>query len=209
MSDLLFELLAAYGVPILALTTFASCIALPVPSSLMMLAGGAFVATGDLSVAPVAGGAFAGAVLGDQVGYALGRRGGAWLDRTLATRPKRARLYTRARDFTQNRGGPGIFLTRWLFSPLGPYANLAAGAGRLDWLRFTLWGAAGEAVWVAIYVGLGLSFADNLSQGAEVASQALGFLAALGVTVFLGFWLLRAARRHRRETQSGPSAENS
>ena len=197
MTDWLFELLAAYGVPILALTTFASCLALPVPASLAMLTAGAFTATGDLALAPVAGGAFAGAMAGDQAGYALGLRGGRWLDGTLAARPKRARLFTRARDFTQRRGGPGIFLTRWLFSPLGPYANLAAGAGRLNWLTFTAWGAAGEAIWVSLYVGLGLTFADNLAQGAEVASQALGFLAALGLTIFLGFWLARVIRRSR------------
>ncbi|QDC09357.1 DedA family protein [Oceanicola sp. D3] len=197
MTDWLFELLAAYGVPVLALTTFASCLALPVPASLAMLTAGAFVATGDLALAPVAGSAFAGALLGDQAGYALGKRGGTWLDTSLAQRPKRERLFTRARDFTQRRGGPGIFLTRWLFSPLGPYANLAAGAGRLNWLKFTLWGAAGEAAWVGLYVGLGLTFSDDLALGAQVASQGLGFLAALGVTVFLGLWLLRAARRNR------------
>lgn len=49
MSDTLLQLLATYGAPLLALTTFASCLALPVPSSLMMLAAGAFVASGDLS----------------------------------------------------------------------------------------------------------------------------------------------------------------
>ncbi|MFY0633215.1 MAG: DedA family protein [Vannielia sp.] len=196
MSDLLFELLAAYGVPILACITFLSCLCVPVPSSLLMLTGGAFTATGDLSLAPVALGAFSGAVLGDQMGYQLGRGSGAWIDRKMASRPKRQHLFARARDFTLNRGGPGIFLTCWLFAPLGPYANLAAGASGMRWLTFTLWGLAGEAVWVGIYVGLGRAFAQNLALGAQIAGQALGFLAALGLTLFLGLWLLRLARRN-------------
>ncbi|SIN85615.1 DedA family protein [Vannielia litorea] len=197
MSDLLFELLAAYGVPILACVTFLSCLCVPVPSSLLMLTGGAFTATGDLSLAPVVLGAYGGAVLGDQTGYQVGRRGGAWLDRTVASRPKRQQLFTRARDFTLNRGGPGIFFTCWLFAPLGPYANLAAGASRMSWLTFTLWGLAGEVVWVGLYVGLGFVFADNLALGAQVASQAIGFLAALGLTIFLGVWLARVIRRQK------------
>jgi len=197
MNETLFQLLALYGVPLLALTTLASCLAMPVPSSLMMLTGGAFVATGDLALIPVASGALTGAILGDQAGYVLGRRGGGWLDTHLTHRPKRQRLFERARTFTHKRGGPGIFLTRWLFSPLGPYANLAAGASGLAWARFTFWGIAGEVVWVTVYVGLGYGFADNISMGAELATQALGFLAALGLTIFLGVWLLRTMRKPR------------
>ena len=97
MSDTLLQLLATYGAPLLALTTFASCLALPVPSSLMMLAAGAFVASGDLSASAVAAAAFAGAAAGDQLGYFAGRGGGAFIERKLASRPKRRRLYSRAR----------------------------------------------------------------------------------------------------------------
>ncbi|MGR3794293.1 DedA family protein [Vannielia sp. SX4] len=195
MTDWLFQLLAAYGVPILACVTFASCLCVPVPSSLLMITGGAFTATGDLTLASVALGAFAGAVLGDQAGYQLGRSSGQWIDEKMAHRSKRQQLFTRAREFTLNRGGPGIFLTCWLFAPLGPYANLAAGASRMNWLTFTIWGLAGEVVWVGLYVGLGRVFAENIELGAQVASQALGFLAALGLTIFLGVWLLRVIRR--------------
>ena len=195
MSDTLFQLLASYGAPLLALVTFASCLAAPVPSSLMMLAAGAFVASGDLALSAVLGAAFGGAVLGDQVGYGVGKRGGAYVESKLATRPKRRRLYARARLYLRSHGGIGVFLSRWLFSPLGPYANLAAGAAKLGWARFTLWAAAGEAVWVSLYVTLGQVFSHNLTMAADLMTQALGLLAALGACVFSGRWLLKMSKK--------------
>lgn len=198
MSDTLFQLLANYGTPLLAFVTFASCLAAPVPSSLMMLAAGAFVASGDLALSAVIGAAFGGAVLGDQVGFAVGKRGGTYVESKLSTRPKRRRLYARARSYLLSHGGYGVFLTRWLFSPLGPYANLAAGAAKLSWARFTLWAAAGEAVWVSLYVSLGQVFSQNLAMASDLMTQALGLLAALGASIFLGRWLLKLSKLRAR-----------
>ena len=73
MSALALSLIADYGVPILFCVTFLSCLALPVPSSLLMLASGGFAATGDLSLTAVLLAAFIGAVLGDNSGYWLAR----------------------------------------------------------------------------------------------------------------------------------------
>lgn len=201
MSDTLFQLLASYGVPLLALTALASCLALPVPSSLMMLAAGAFAASGDLALASVTGGALAGALAGDQLGYLVGRRGQARLDRLIATYPKRAAVLARARALLKARGGAGVFFSRWLVSPLGPYVNFAAGAAGLSWSRFTAWAAAGEAIWVSLYVGLGYAFSDNLAAVAEFASDISGLIAGLVLMILSGLWLLRAAReRHDKET---------
>ena len=68
MTELIFELLAGYGVAIVFIVTFLSCFALPIPSSLLMLASGGFAATGDLSLMAVGLSAFGGAVLGDNSG---------------------------------------------------------------------------------------------------------------------------------------------
>ncbi|MDQ2089098.1 DedA family protein [Marimonas arenosa] len=199
MSEALFQLLAAHGVPLLALTTLASCLALPVPSSLMMLAAGAFAASGDLGLATTATAALIGALIGDQLGYLVGRRGQARLDRLITAYPRRAAVLTRARGLLQRRGGIGVFLSRWLFSPLGPYVNFAAGAAGVTWARFTFWGAAGEIVWVSLYVGLGYAFADNLAAAAEFSSDISGLLAGLALMVLTGMWLVRALREHRRK----------
>ena len=76
--------------------------------------------------------------------------------------------------------------------------NFGGGAGRLNWGRFTRAGIAGEAIWVALYVGLGAAFADDIVALAGVLGSASGLLAALAVAAALGIWL-RMALRHRAQ----------
>ncbi len=195
MSDLLLSLVVDYGGVLLFAVTFLSCLAIPVPSSLLMLTGGGFVASGDLSLITAAGAAYLGAVLGDQTGFQIGRRAGPMIESKLAKAPKRAALHKKATDLTDQHGGAGVFLSRWLFSPLGPYVNFAGGAAGLNWLRFTVWAAMGEAVWVTLYVGLGYTFADRISDLANILGNASGFMAAGVVTAGLGYWLLMVAKQ--------------
>ena len=68
MSDYLLSLVPAWGPWLLAITTFLSCLALPVPASLMMITAGGFVASGDLVRWQIGAAALIGAVLGDQTG---------------------------------------------------------------------------------------------------------------------------------------------
>lgn len=194
MNDLLLSLVADYGGLLLFTVTFLSCLAVPVPSSLLMLTGGGFVASGDLTLVTALGAAYFGAVLGDQVGFQIGRRTGPLIEARLADAPKRAALHKKAGILTDRHGGIGVFLSRWLFSPLGPYVNFAGGATGLNWLRFTLWGSIGELVWVMLYVGLGYGFADRITELADILNNASGFLAAGLVTIGLGYWLRWAAR---------------
>ena len=195
MTDWILALLPVYGPWLLMLTTFLSCLAVPVPSSLMMIASGAFVATGDLALVTVAGAAFAGALAGDQIGFLIGRRAAHLLPRP---ETKGGRLVAAALEGLERRGAVSVFLSRWMFSALGPWVNLAAGASGFAHRRFTAADVLGEAVWVAAYVGLGITFGANLQAAADLAGSALGFLAAGAVAVGLGWWLIRAARRPGR-----------
>jgi len=199
MTDAVLALVPAWGVWLVGLTTFLSCLALPVPASLIMLAAGGFAAVGDMALPGVAAAALVGAVAGDHAGFAIGRLGGprlmAWLER----RPRRARLVARAVAELHARGGVAVFLSRWLFSPLGPWVNFAAGATGFPWRRFALPEALGEVCWVAIYVGLGWAFAGNLEAAADLAGSVLGLLAAGAVTLGLGLWLRLLLRHGRRQ----------
>ena len=76
MTETALALVADYGAIILFCVTFLSCLALPVPSSILMLASGSFAATGDLDIVHVAIAAFADAVLGDNTGYVIARLSG-------------------------------------------------------------------------------------------------------------------------------------
>lgn len=195
MTEAILALVPVYGLALIAAATFLSCLALPIPASLIMLSAGGFAAAGDLVLWQAGAAALAGAVLGDQAGYQLGRLGGRMLTGP-APSPKRAALMGKASAYLRERGAWAVFFSRWLVSPLGPYVNVAGGAARLPWARFTRAGIAGELVWVALYVGLGAAFADDILALADLLGSASGLLAALAGAGTFALWL-RAALRHR------------
>ena len=90
MSETVFTLITTYSVYVIFASAFLSCLLLPLPTSLMMLAGGAFVASGDLVLWQVIVAAHGGAIIGDQIGYLIGRHGGAPLLEKVARSPTRA-----------------------------------------------------------------------------------------------------------------------
>ncbi|EAR50194.1 hypothetical protein OG2516_04938 [Oceanicola granulosus HTCC2516] len=188
MTETLLALVPQYGPPLLAAAVFLSCFALPVPASILLLAAGGFAAVGDLSMVSVALAAFAGLAAGDHTVYALGRKGGT---RVFARVARHAAPLERAQVALANRGGPVIFLSRWLFSPLGPYVNFAAGAAGQRWRSFALWGTAGELVWLTIYLGLGYSFTGSLEDASNLVMNALLAIGAGVVTIALGVWIYR------------------
>lgn len=194
MTEALIALVPRYGLLVVGLVTFLSCLALPVPSALVMLAAGGFSASGDLALAEVLAVAWIGAVAGDQAGFLIGRWGGAPLLARLRARGRTAALVARAEAMVAARGGIAVFLSRWLVSALGPYVNLLTGAAGLSPLRFLIAGASGEAVWVGIYVGLGYLFADRIPALADLLGSLGGLIAAGVVAGVLGAWLLRALR---------------
>lgn len=197
MSDTIFALLVDYGAAIVCIATFLSCLAVPIPTSLLMLAAGGFAASGDLTFGAVAAAAFIGAVLGDNSGYWLARCIGSRFEDWWVKNKTRANLRDRAAAILDARGGPAVFLTCWLFAPLGPSMNYVCGLTKFHWGRFAIWGMAGEVFWVTIYVGLGYFFADNLSSISSFLGNISGFLTALALVVGLGL-MLRAATKKRR-----------
>lgn len=186
MTDQLFELVPVYGAWIVFLTTYLSCLALPFPASFIMLAGGAFLASGDLTYSQTLGSAWLGAVLGDQTGLWVGKTGGSRILARLEGASKTAPTILKARALMARWGGISVFLSRWLFSPVGPYINFIAGAGHIRWGVFTVWSILGEAVWVTIYVFLGYSFAGQITLIADFASNAVGLVTAGAATTLLG-----------------------
>jgi membrane protein DedA with SNARE-associated domain len=202
MTEWLLPLVPAWGLWLVAATTFLSCLALPVPASLVMLSAGGFAATGDLVLWQVAAAAFAGAVAGDHAGFMLGRQAGAPLIARLTRAPGRAAAVARARETIAQNATGAVFLSRWLLSPLGPYVNLAGGAAGLPFRRFTPPEVAGEALWVGIYTGLGYIFAERIVALGAILGNLSGALAAAAVAVVLGM-LLRGSLSRARSTGRG------
>lgn len=190
MTDTFLNLTSTYGVWIVVLSAYLSCLAIPIPTALVMLAAGAFAASGDLEFSTLLPAAWLAAVLGDQTGYWIGRGAGHRVIDTVGRSPKRMALIDRARRTVLENGGLGVFFSTWLFAPLGPWVNLTAGVAGLGWLRFTVWDVAGEAIWVTGYLSLGFAFGDKLDALSSLMSNLSGFLVAALAAIGFG-WLLR------------------
>lgn len=207
MSETLFALIADYGVYVIFASAFLSCLALPIPTSLMMLSGGAFAASQDLILWQVVLAAYLGAVLGDQAGFFIGRFGGTPLVERIARTPGRAAVLTRAHRVVDQYGSIGVFFSTWLTAPLGPWVNFIAGATGLGWARFAIWDILGETIWVSVYVGLGMLFAQNISLVADIVGNVVGLLVAVAVAVVMILWIRGALKQKaRRNTATAAAA---
>lgn len=203
MTDWLLALVPQYGLWLLAATTFFSCLALPFPASIMMLTAGGFVAAGDLALLPTFAAAAGGGIAGDQLGFWAGRKVGTPLLDRVRRDPARNKLLKKAVVMLEAKGIVAVFLTRWLFSPLGPWVNLVTGSTGYGWHRFTAAGVAGEAVWSGLYVGMGYGFAGNITAASDMLGSVLGILAGGAAVVILGLWL-RSALKAQRMAQPKP-----
>jgi membrane-associated protein len=135
------------------------------------------------------------AVVGDSVGYEVGRHFGP---RVLQARPVRRhqRRVHDAQDFLARRGGGAVFLGRFVafFRAVMP---ALAGSARMRYSKFLAYNAAGGAAWGVGFVLLGY-FAGNSYQRVEktVGRDVALVAAALAVTAFI-IWRLRRRRRER------------
>lgn len=187
MTDQLLSLLTLYGLPALFVVLVVASAGVPLPVTLLLVAAGSFVEQGELKLWQVCAGAIAGAAAGDQIGYAAGRFGGRGLLLKLTARFGGADVVARAEAFGRRWGGAGVFLSRWLFTPLGPWINLTSGAAQYPWLRFTVWDVAGEALWVVLYVSLGRLFSDRVQELADLLGNLVWVLLGALATVLLGW----------------------
>lgn len=190
MSGELLALLTSYGLPALFLILLVTSAGAPFPDSLLLVAVGSFVAQGDLAFVPVVMVGTLGAVAGDQLGYAIGYWGG----RPLAARVAGTERIKKAEAFSRKWGGPGIFFSRWLVGPLGPWINITSGMTAYPWLRFAALDIAGEAIWVLLYVSLGRAFSDKVQAIANLLGNLTWVVLGLLVTVVLGYKLLKPRR---------------
>jgi len=195
MSEQLLAAVSQYGAPALFGIVAIAAIGMPLPITLLLIVAGAMTAQGALSLWWALGAASAGSIFGDQVGYAVGRWGGPVLVARLSSLlGKRASL-----DAMENRvrewGGPSIFLSRWLLSPLGPWINLASGTAVYPWQRFFLWDMLGEMTGAALYILLGRIFSDRVMSLYGVVGDLTWAVVGLAATLILGYQLLVGLRR--------------
>lgn len=194
MADTLLALVPTYGVWLILGALLLSCLAIPIPSSILVMAGGAFASAGDMTLWQVQLAAFCGFVAGDQAAYSIARAGGSRFIDRLRQKSQAAAVLLRAEALLARHGAVAVFISRTLVSPLGPYTGYLSGALRLRWGHFTVASICGAACWCLTYSLLGYFFADRVNQLASMLGNAIGFIVMTAFVVGLS-WYLRARWR--------------
>jgi membrane protein DedA with SNARE-associated domain len=183
-----------YGLIIVFLTIALETTGVPLPGETALVAAAVLASQGHFSIWSVIVVACAGAIIGDNVGYWLGRKlGRGFLQRYDIVRRFSERVLPPAERFFRRHGGKAIFLARW-FSGFRIAGAWIAGFAHMPWWRFFLWNAAGGIAW-AVTVSLiayyaGHAAADAIGRYGLIGGAAIAVL-ILVVVVALHFWRRR------------------
>jgi membrane protein DedA with SNARE-associated domain len=147
----------------------------------------------QLAIAVVIALAAAAAIVGDNIGYLIGRKGG----RNLLTRPGPFRSHRQAvlrlgEPFFAKHGPKAVFFGRFIIG-LRTWASWLAGATRMDWRVFAVWNALGGIIWATV-IGLLAYYVGHSVKSVvtDLGLYALPILAILGLGVFVVRRRLRA-----------------
>jgi membrane protein DedA with SNARE-associated domain len=182
----LTHLIATYGYLTVAAFVFIESMGIPFPGETTLIVASIYAgSTHHLNIVFVIVAAAAGAILGDNTGYAIGRYGGYRLLRRyghyvhLSERELKLGQYLFLRH-----GGKVVFFGRFV-SVLRAWAAFLAGVDRMLWWRFLVFNAAGGILWATIY-GLGAYLlGKNINRFAGPAGIAIGVVAAVIIAGFL------------------------
>lgn len=195
MNDQLLAAVSQYGAPALFGIVAIAAVGVPLPITLLLVVAGSMISQGAMNLWWAIGAAGAGSILGDQAGYAIGRWGGPAIVGKLSGFFGRRASLEAMEAKAKAWGGPGIFITRWLLSPLGPWINLASGTARYPWHRFLLWDMLGEVTGAIVYISLGWFFSDRVIALYGILGDLTWAIVALLAALILGYRLLAYLRR--------------
>lgn len=194
------ELVQTFGYPLLFLVVMAESSGLPIPGETGLIAASVLASQGKLHIQYVIPIAALAAIIGDNIGYQIGRKGGRWLlERPGAFHRQRLQVLTTGEPFFERHGPKAVFFGRFVLG-LRVWASWLAGANHMRWRSFFLWNAVGGICWAT---GVGL-IAYYLGSTAGSAIQAFGLYGLAAVLVAIAVFLV-AHRRHRRQAETAPA----
>ncbi len=151
------------------------------PGDSLLVTAGVFAAAGDLNLFALLASASVCAVVGDQVGYWIGRRAGQALYSRPDSRFFKRRHLERAHAFYERHGGKTIVLAR--FVPIvRTFAPAVAGAAEMSYRRFVTYNVGGGVLWVFSTVLLGFFLGravPNIDQHIHIVIAVVIFLSIL------------------------------
>src|ERR1700681_1285504 len=172
------HLVEVFGYPLLFLVVMAEAGGVPVPGETGLIAAAVLASRGKLQIEIVIGLAAAGAIVGDNIGYVIGRKGGRWLlERPGRFHRQRLRALETGEPFFERHGARALFFGRFVLV-LRVWASWLAGATRMKWQTFVLWNALGGISW-ATAIGLLAYFLGHSAGGAVETFGLFGLGAVL------------------------------
>jgi membrane protein DedA with SNARE-associated domain len=183
--------LTDYGYLAVFLVVGVESIGVPVPGETMLIVASLYAgSTHRLSIVLIVLVAAGGAIVGDNIGYALGRHGGWRLLRRYGHRvgvdERRLKL---GRYLFLRHGGKVVFFGRFI-GILRTYAAALAGANHMPFRRFFSYNASGGIVWASIY-GFGYYYATHLLKKLNTPFTIVAIAAAVGAVAGTFFFIRR------------------
>jgi len=169
---------------------------IPVPGETALIGAALLAHDGQMDIVWLIAIAAAAAIIGDNVGFAIGRHGG----RRLFLRPgpfhdHRLRIIDHGEPFFEKHGPKAVFLGRWV-AGLRIASAWLAGMNKMSWPTFLFWNALGGIVWAA-GVGFAVYVLGDVAE--KVISVAGPVAAGLTVAAIIAFvvWRRQVGRQYR------------
>lgn len=212
--DTLRNALSTFGYPAVALFIMIESSGIPFPGETMLLLASFYAAIDHkLQISLVIACAALGAIIGDNIGYTIGRTGGyAFVQRFGRYFFLKPAHLEHARRFFDKHGDKTVFFGRFV-AVLRAWAAFLAGLNGMRWPSFLLYNAAGGIIWAIIYGCLGyyagLFFHNNFAAVEHLASTiswagAILIVAAL-IPVYIFFRLHRKRQKQAQQHQAAPT----
>jgi membrane protein DedA with SNARE-associated domain len=200
----LLDLFGRYGYFVIFVPVLLETAGVPLPGETTLLLSGLAASTGRIDPwIAIAVGSTA-AILGDNIGYAIGRYGGRRLVLRLAHVGRIESSLAWGEQFFARHGGKTVFMARWIFG-LRIFGAWIAGMVHMPWRVFFVWNAAGGITWCASVIGLGYFFGHSL----HVIKQVLGIGGVIAVVtaaiVALVFWRRFEKRKVHAHDDDAPA----
>jgi undecaprenyl-diphosphatase len=195
MLELLQHLLTAYGYLAVALGVLIESMGVPIPGETLLLLGAAYAGAGNLNIWGVIIAGALGAIIGDSIGYEIGKHGGrSLLERYGKVLHLNHQHLDRAEAFFSRYGDKTVFFGRFI-AILRAFSAFLAGVYRMPYHRFVLYNAAGGVLWAFTFGLLGAAFGSQWPLIERWAGRAglliAGILAAVGLAIVIWRWAVR------------------
>jgi membrane protein DedA with SNARE-associated domain len=168
----------------------------PVPGETMLIAAAVFAGSGQLNIAVVILVAIAGAIIGDNIGFAVGHFGGRPVierfGRYVFLTPKRL---DHAEEFLNRHGGKIVTVARFI-EGLRQVNGFLAGMVGMHWARFLAFNALGAVLWVCTWSAFGYLAGENINR-IYAAVERYKWYAIAALLLGVAAYVAHRVRRHR------------